>query len=149
MLRPILNLVALSISVAPLCFSAGADEAVVTVKPGLWTWNYAATLIGFPITETNTECLTKNNAEISLEAFVKDLQDTCALSNLKETGNATSFVMTCTGNYAGEARGQYQKVSEEEIQMNATGRVTMFDQVEAPFTFKANATYIGDCSVGG
>lgn len=117
----------------------------VSVEPGLWTWSHETMLFEIPINEQNTECLTPEMAEMTLDDLAKDLDEGCSVSQKSTQGDVTNFTLSCTGRYSGEARGALTKISDQEIKMTANGQVSLTEDISAPFTFNAHATRQGSC----
>lgn len=126
--------------------TAGTTNGDVSVEPGLWSWSHETMLFEIPINEQNTECLTSEMASMSLDDLAHNLDEGCSVSQKSVKGDVTSFTLSCTGRYSGEATGSLTKLSDQEIKMTANGKVSLTEEISAPFSFNAHAKREGSCS---
>ena len=124
--------------------SASADSPEIDLEPGYWNWSHHTTLAGIPFSEENTECLPPEQSQITLDRMAADLGQDCSVSNVTPLGSGYSFTLSCDGFYAGEASGTLRKLSDYQLQLQATGQV-MLAGLAADFSFEANASHVGQC----
>lgn len=130
---------------AALTFNATSPEqAQIEVEPGYWNWSHQTTLANIPFSEENTECLPPSQSRFSLDRLAADLGQDCSVTDVESQGSGYSFTLVCEGFYSGEAQGTLRKLSDYQIQLEASGQV-MLAGLAADFSFDANANHVGQC----
>ena len=133
------------------CGAAGGDtprDGAVVLKSGLYTWKQKTEIVGFGSKEDNTECLIPQKASTSLSRLVDDLQKGCGVENVVQTPKGYNFRMVC--GKKSKVQGKAEAVLEHtdtSMTISAKGSATVMGFIPAGFSVRADASYVGECSL--
>lgn len=121
-----------------------ARDGSIRAKPGMWKWEQETSILGvFNSSETNTECLIPEKAEITLSRLARDLDEECGVDTVAPTTDGYTFRLVCKGDVSGKANARIT-TSENSMQIRARGSAR-WGLIFAGLSMKADATYMGAC----
>jgi len=142
-----MRLVVLAGIVAMAACAASADQAKdgsVQVTPGRYSWKQETSIVGIPLNEDNIECLIPEKATITLSKLATDLEKGCTVDNVVPTADGYSFDLICKGKTKGKAKATLAHTAKS-MTIRAKGSAK-FMGMDAGFSMKADANYLGECS---
>ncbi|ACT58178.1 DUF3617 domain-containing protein [Hirschia baltica] len=139
--------IAASLTLAMSAALAAPNETegkrIIAIEPGAWEWTHETMIGPAPITSTETQCVTPDEATVSLNDIVEDLSGYCAMADVTTTEKGYAFKLNCDGDVKGIANGELS-ASRRAISLNASGAASFYGMM-APFTIQADAKYVGAC----
>ena len=142
-----MRLVVLAGIVAMAACAASADQAKdgsVQVTPGRYSWKQETNIVGIGLKEDNIECLIPEKATITLSKLATDLEKGCSVDNVVPTADGYTFKLICTGKTKGKADATLAHTAKS-MTIRAKGSAK-FLGMDAGFSMKADANYLGECS---
>jgi hypothetical protein len=142
-----MRLVVLAGIVAMAACAASADQAKdgsVQVTPGRYSWKQETNIVGVPLKEDNIECLIPEKATITLSKLATDLEKGCTVDNVNPTADGYTFKLICNGKTKGKADATLAHTAKS-MTIRAKGSAK-FLGMDAGFSMKADANYLGECS---
>ncbi|MFC7291854.1 DUF3617 domain-containing protein [Hirschia litorea] len=133
----------LAMSAALAAPSANQEGYTVQIEPGAWEWTHETMIGPAPITSTETQCVTPEDATISLKDIADDLAGQCAMADITKNADGYAFKLNCDGDVKGIANGKLSTTGKT-ISLSANGAASLYGMM-APFTIKADAKHVGAC----
>ena len=122
-------------------------DGAVVVKSGVYKWKQKTEVVGFGSNEENEECLIPQKANTTLSRLVDDLQKGCGVDSVVQTPKGYNFRMVCgkKSKVPGTANAVLEH-TDTSLTITAKGSATVLGFIQAGFSARANATYVGECT---
>ncbi len=133
----------LAMSAALAAPTDNKESHTVQIEPGAWEWTHETMIGPAPITSTEIQCVTPEDATISLQKIADDLSGQCAMADITKTDEGYAFKLNCDGDVKGIANGKLSATSKT-VSLTANGAASLYGMM-APFTVKADAKHVGAC----
>ena len=119
-------------------------DASFDVKPGEYHWQQATSVGGIPVSQDKTQCLKEEKAHMTLSDLARKLEKGCAVDEVTKVKEGYNFKLVCTGKYPGTADAKLTR-TDKSFSLEASGSAKLLG-IMAPFTAKADASYVGECT---
>jgi len=135
---------ALAMSAALAAPKAIDGSEIIEIEAGNWEWTHSTQLGPAPFSNSSTDCVSKEDASISLESVVEDLNGQCDTADITRIENGYGFTLNCQGDITGLATGKLIVVDKTSVKFQASGAAAMFGMT-TPFSLNATGNYVGAC----
>jgi hypothetical protein len=119
-------------------------DASFDVKPGEYHWQQATSVGGIPVNQDKTQCLKEEKAHMTLSDVARRLDKGCAVDDVAKVKGGYAFKLICSGKYPGTADAKLIS-TDKSFSLEASGSAKLLGMM-APFTAKADASYVGECT---